>query len=124
MTDEDFETYLKSIGGLVNGYYSDRPPIIARGFCTCGPGWLGLIKQLIDNLIKDGWNKEICQVKEKFGGLRFYTNELSDAGHQLVKNAESMSYKICEECGEPGKTRGRGWVQTLCDKCELEKSTL
>jgi hypothetical protein len=34
----------------------------------------------------------------------------------MIAMAESMSYRICEECGDRGKMRGGGWVRTLCDK--------
>jgi len=40
----------------------------------------------------------------------------------LIDKAERDSYKICETCGEPGKARGRGWVQTLCDACDKKFS--
>lgn len=55
------------------------------------------------------------QVKEKFGGLRFYTNGATDKHHNYISFAESMSYCICEECGAPGKRYTDGWHQTLCD---------
>jgi hypothetical protein len=55
------------------------------------------------------------QVKEKFGGLRFYVDRASEKHHNYITFAESMSYRICEECGSPGKTYTDGWHMTLCD---------
>lgn len=55
------------------------------------------------------------QVKEKFGGLRFYVNAATDKHDQYITFAESMSYCTCEECGAPGKTYTDGWHTTLCD---------
>jgi glycogen synthase len=78
MTREEFNTYLKSIGGLVNGWKINVPPIVDGYFMQHGTGWYELEKNLIEDLIKLGWNKEVCQVKEKFGGLRFYINDGSD----------------------------------------------
>lgn len=61
------------------------------------------------------------QVKEKFGGLRFYTYGGDDITNAFISFAESMSMKICETCGQPGKQQGdRGWIHTACDPC-LEK---
>jgi hypothetical protein len=114
MSDEDFEAYLKSIGGLVNGYRTDRGPIISAGIASVGNGWLGMIKQLIEDLIKAGWNKEICQIKEKFGGLRFYINEGNEEVWKLISEAEKKSYQICETCGEPGEPENTGWIKTAC----------
>jgi hypothetical protein len=56
-----------------------------------------------------------AQVKEKFGGLRFYVNGTTDKHHNYISFAESMSYRTCEECGAVGKTYTNGWHTTLCD---------
>jgi len=55
------------------------------------------------------------QVKEKFGGLRFYVQAATDKHYNYISFAESMSYVTCEECGNPGKTYTDGWHMTLCD---------
>jgi hypothetical protein len=55
------------------------------------------------------------QVKEKFGGLRFYVQAATDKHYSYISFAESMSYCTCEECGAPGKTYTDGWHMTLCD---------
>jgi hypothetical protein len=55
------------------------------------------------------------QVKEKFGGLRFYVQAATDKHWSYINFAESMSYRTCEECGAPGKTYTDGWHTTLCD---------
>ena len=109
------DSFLENIGGLNNGYYTDRPPIKSAGFFSVGPGWLGIIKRLIEDLIELGWDKEICQVKEKFGGLRFYINTGSEEIWNRIRLAESASYITCEKCGELGQLRGNGWISTLCE---------
>jgi len=55
------------------------------------------------------------QVKEKFGGLRFYVHGASNKHWDYISFAESMSYRTCEECGAAGKTYTDGWHRTLCD---------
>ena len=55
------------------------------------------------------------QVKEKFGGLRFYVQAATDKHWSYINFAESMSYRTCEECGAPGKTYTDGWHRTMCD---------
>ncbi len=54
------------------------------------------------------------QVKEKFGGLRFYYSGGDDYIRGVVDMAEYMSYDTCEECGAPGKPTKGGWIRTLC----------
>lgn len=116
MSNEDFTKFLEEIGGVQNGFYTDRPPIKERGAFGVSNGWLGLIKEMMEDIIQMGWNKEICQVKEKFGGLRFYINSASNEVHDRISKAENLSYDVCEECGEPGELRTDiGWVLTLCD---------
>lgn len=110
------DTFLQSIGGLENGFYSDRPPIMNSYFFDVCDGWYPLIKELIEDLIALGWDKQTCQVKEKFGGLRFYINSGSDEIFARISKAENDSYKICEKCGEKGELRRDiGWYKTLCD---------
>lgn len=59
------------------------------------------------------------QVKEKFGGLRFYMTGIDSADPEiarLIAEAEKKSNKICEECGAPGtQNPHRGWCETLCE---------
>jgi len=61
------------------------------------------------------------QVKEKFGGLRFYTNGYTDEVSGMIRMAESMSYRTCEVCGNPGRSNNHGWISTLCDTHRLER---
>jgi hypothetical protein len=56
------------------------------------------------------------QVKEKYGTLRFYYRGGNEEISGMVEMAESMSGVTCEVCGSVGKTRGGGWVRTLCDE--------
>ena len=56
------------------------------------------------------------QVKEKFGGLRFYVKGASDKQYELIDFAEQMSYSICDVCGTRGKPNNRGWISTRCKK--------
>lgn len=92
----------------------------------CGDGWFdlidtlcGTIQRYIDQNSRPG--NEIPQVvveqvKEKFGGLRFYTQGGDRLTTGMVWFAEEMSHKICEVCGAPGKRRGHGWIYTACDE--------
>jgi hypothetical protein len=79
-------------------------------------GWSDILKRLVDDLFWLGWDGRVLQVKEKFGGLRFYINTGSDAIHDRISQAENESYKTCEQCGKPGVPRGGGWIKTLCDE--------
>lgn len=63
------------------------------------------------------WPK-IQQVKEKFGGLRFYINTADKRINAWTEFAESISRHVCEECGKPGELRNGGWIRTLCDEHE------
>ena len=54
------------------------------------------------------------QVKEKYGGLRFYVNGANDEQWAYIAFAEAMSYRTCEVCGDKGKPSSGGWIETRC----------
>jgi hypothetical protein len=58
----------------------------------------------------------VSQVKEKFGGLRFYYDGGNDNIRGMVGMAESLSAITCEQCGAPGDQRHDGWIRTLCNE--------
>lgn len=119
MSREEFDKYLESIGGLVSGYRTDAEPIKSSYFFECGPGWNDILHRLIVDLIALGWDKKICQVKEKFGGLRFYINGGTKEIFDRISEAEVEASGTCENCGEPGKIgNDNGWYSCRCDKCK------
>jgi len=82
-----------------------------------GPGWSGILVRLVADLERLGWDGSVLQVKEKFGGLRFYIDSGSDAIDKCIIKAERESYRTCECCGQPGKCYDDGWMVTLCREC-------
>jgi hypothetical protein len=63
-----------------------------------------------------GHRFEIVQVKEKFGGLRFYVKNANKSIRQRIQAAELESTTVCDVCGKLGERRGGGWIRTLCDE--------
>jgi hypothetical protein len=63
---------------------------------------------------------EVQQIKEKFGGLRFYYQGGDDHISGMVSMAEVWAGRTCETCGNKGKHRSGGWIRTLCDVHEEE----
>ena len=79
-------------------------------------GWILLLDDLITKLIALGWQKQLGQAKEKFGGLRFYADGLNELMEQVIDTAEAQSFNICEQCGRPGERRSTGtWLYTSCE---------
>lgn len=66
----------------------------------------------------------IDQIKEKFGGLRFYYTGGDDTIYGMVRMAESWAGRSCEECGAVGKHTTDGWHKTLCDFHIIEREAL
>jgi hypothetical protein len=61
---------------------------------------------------------QITQIKEKFGGLRFYYDGGDDRIQGMVDLAETLSYQICERCGSTKNVQQTtGWITTLCEDC-------
>lgn len=65
----------------------------------------------------EGRYPRASQVKEKFGGLRFYMTHATDEMYDITDAAEQESEEICEQCGAPGELRGNAWLTTLCQPC-------
>lgn len=117
----------------INGLRQKYPKLLGNklsdGGIACQDGWYDLIDKLcadIDQLFKDSGLPDdkyptAVQVKEKFGGLRFYMNAVDKSIFSqifaLISAAEQQSEIICEKCGSPGKIRHGGWWKCLCDKC-------
>ena len=100
------------------------------GFAV-GEGWWSIIELLCSNIQHhiDWKNKQsevvpqvtVAQIKEKFGGLRFYYDGGDDEIRGMVRIAEVWADASCETCGAPGKRREGGWIKTLCDHHEAER---
>jgi len=93
----------------------------------CGDGWYCLIDELCEYLqFHIDHNKhpqvEAVQVKEKFGGLCFYTHTADTFLSWAIRFTECLSLRVCEACGSiDDVTQTTGWIRTLCRKClELE----
>lgn len=94
-------------------------------------GWEKLIKPLREYCEQN--NVAIHQIKEKFGGLRFYYGfapvdnpPYADLFELAVEGAETRSLMTCEVCGKYGKLRSKDaegqpmWMKTLCKEHALE----
>ena len=115
------------------------------GGFACGEGWWPIIKELCgqidsytkwrnntraarlvdnphDSIIPDAVPQVVvAQIKEKFGGLRFYYDGGDEHISGMVRMAESWAGHSCETCGKPGTIRHGGWIRTLCDEHEEER---
>ena len=86
-------------------------------------GWVGLIAELHDDLSTIYPDYEVLQVKEKFGGLRFYVGmipeEFDQEFYARIRNAEEEADRTCEICGTVGDLcRSKsGWYRTACASC-------
>ena len=62
------------------------------------------------------------QIKEKFGGLRWY-----DAGSpekvwkEIIPKYENISYKTCIDCGKPAEYIQCGWISPYCANCRDDR---
>lgn len=104
-------------------------PLSETGMCwgfECGDGWFDLLWQLSQALEgearQQGLNPDAdewpcaTQVKEKFGGLRFYMRHETSAMTALIENAETLSERTCDVCGQSGiQSRSTsGWISVKC----------
>ncbi len=104
---------------------------IVGGF-SCGDGWEPIIRKLSERIVSLNLSHsvEVVQVKEKFGGLRYYFDIIYDIENdedypigeadivdKLVKEAEAEADQTCEKCGKPGTLNKSGyWLNTRCEE--------
>ena len=89
-----------------------------------GEGWQSIIADTHKRLRHLDPGYTILQIKEKFGGLRYYFAQSKNIDpitweimEDVVIAAELRCSRICEHCGAPGEPRAGGWIKTLCDVC-------
>ena len=101
---------------------------------TLDKGWYKLVIDTHKKLKYIDPNYQINQVKEKFGGLRYYYQSSFPYGSMqdeimqaIVNTAEEIASKTCETCGiydykARVETRVRNhWYKTLCRDCAIEQ---
>jgi hypothetical protein len=94
-------------------------------------GWWPILEKLCANIQHHlDWKEKqgnavpqvtVAQIKEKFGGLRFYYDGGDAEISGMVRMAEAWADSACEECGAIGERRSGGWIRTLCDAHEAER---
>jgi hypothetical protein len=123
---EDYEAFVKRLEETYPKMFSQP-----YGGIAVSQGWWPIIETLCANIQShtDWWNKNretrpvveqvvVEQIKEKFGGLRFYYSGGDDNVAGMVRMAEAWANVACEECGAAGTRRSGGWIRTLCDHHE------
>ena len=123
----------KAYDKFIERLQTDYPAMFANpyGGVTVGPGWWPIIKSLCRQIQHHiDWKNEqhekygrgegcpqvtVAQIKEKFGGLRFYYSGGDDYIEAMVELAEYLSDVTCDVCGAPGEKRGGGWIATRCE---------
>jgi len=109
----------------------DKYPKTLKGlsYFEINEGWKGLVEEItskietINNKYSPSSYVRAAQVKQKFGGLRYYIS-IEDVEEQdvryvydMIAEAEKRSFTICEYCGSPANTsRDRFYGATLCDE--------
>lgn len=98
-------------------------------------GWrIAFGDQLVDDVItlakkyKFEDEYEVMQIKEKFGGLRWYEGfrwyesyvplEMYLEHNDLIQKYEEMSYHTCIICGAAAEAPKKIYDQPICDKCK------
>jgi hypothetical protein len=73
---------------------------------SCDKGWYPLIEECHTELKAVDPDYKILQIKEKFGGLRYYFESLNadkyPKMHEIVRKYEAKSFTVCEVTGNGG----------------------
>lgn len=84
--------------GITFGFEPGRPyPPEEMGACPVG--WLGMFERTVQRLIKLGWDRQLDQVKYKFGRVRMYPRSSTRPMDTIVQRFMARSAKVCATCG-------------------------
>lgn len=62
------------------------------------------------------------QMKEKFGGLRFYVSHSNDQINGMIRMAEYLCDHTCDRCGsEENLGVTTGWISVCCKDCAIKE---
>lgn len=87
-----------------------------------GKGWEQLVRKVYNAKVGLGITVGIIQVKEKWGGLRVYTDYYDEALEEVIIAVEKESFKLCHDCGAPaGLSKNGTWYLTLCEEHRGER---
>jgi len=85
-------------------------------------GWYQIIVDCDKELTAIDPNYQILQIKQKFGGLRYYmtpcndtTEKQRDKMYKVISRYEAKAAQTCEATGKPGvlMKSSTGWLKTL-----------
>jgi hypothetical protein len=118
-------------------YLHEKYPCIFNQelWVECNQGWYDLIDKLSSDIsafcetLSTKYSEKplmnVVQIKEKFGGLRYYVDYNVDREditpvETLIRDAENKSYDMCEDCGAAGErcAPSKYWMKTLCHICQ------
>ena len=86
------------------------------------PGWEQLIWDMLrelDELHYDGlgYPPKFTDIKEKFGRLRVYGNDISDETQEIIDRYAALSADTCMTCGKAGTMREKNrWLYVACEE--------
>ena len=101
------------------------------GGIAVGEGWWPIIEELCSSIQGHiNWRNKfgpvvpqvtVDQIKEKFGGLRFYYEGGDEQVRGMVSMAESWADHTCEDCGSPATQKTTGWIKNVCNVHFVER---
>ena len=92
-------------------------------------GWrIAFGKQLCDEIkkaLKENnylYKYRVTQIKEKWGGLRWYDNGGPKKVFDIIDRYENLSMGYCINCGKPAPYMSRGYILPYCRECAENES--
>lgn len=114
----DIPTIFKEIKDKIDPLYGKH--------IACDEGWHHLVAKCHLEMMEIDPNYKIYQIKEKFGGLRYYFDTKLDymseyRMFQITSKYELLSQETCEKTGKPGNLKYKqGLYKTLSQDFEKE----
>ena len=138
MNDQETKTQPDALDILIERY-----PIVFKNFSendmfisNVPAGWFNIVDEMcqkLSSLIEESYAKyppsedspgfSVLQIKEKFGGLRFYwlmnskDDDVYEKIREIIDECETKAEVTCQVTGNPGKLCKNGrWLYTLSEE--------
>jgi hypothetical protein len=107
---------------------ADDWALSCSGYPDTPDGWRRIVERACERLdgaiaAEPDAEAVILNIKEKYGSLQLHVStvglsaQAQEAVALAVDLAEVRSFRVCAQCGEPGRLWSReGWLSTCCDQ--------
>lgn len=91
-----------------------------KPFLEAPTGWHKHLKWVYEFFLRSNSQMNVLQIKEKFGHLRWYADNMTDKEETIVNYIQWLCGHTCTNCGSMDQVKTEtvnNWIYTMCPIC-------